>query len=202
LSKVKQFLILGLLLIIPLHPALAQPIECRNAWAGKFDTADQLWLNSIDRILQQTTPSSILLPYVISDFRSYTCHLRAACIDVQYSNLPPEEEIYLNLPGCFPQGRRIIPIPACHSDLPDTNSDLVEQCHRQVRDKIEIGKVFLKSIMHRDAYHKKTGFLVYRYELLLHKIDTLMHPHLRLMLGYFTEFVNRAKCYLEECDRS
>ena len=169
-----------------------------------MDAVDQEWLESIERITNQQEFTSKLLPYVVNDFRTYVCKLRAICYDVEGSSYADEED-YILIIGCYTHEdprRYVEPIEECKAFELQTISEREILCREQIKQKVEIGTVFLKAAMHRDAYHKKTGLLVYKYQSILKRLHEEMYEHVRLMSGYFTEFIDRTKCYLQQCDRA
>ncbi len=174
--------------------------RCRILWAEMIDRIDTEWETSLNKVLNQKANTSSLLPYIIADFRTYICKLRAVCIDVDYSITEATPNKNINIIGCFKTPRPITPIKECLSRNPEQLRQESEFCNNTVTEKIELGKIFLKSVMRRDAYKKKTGYLVYRYETLIQKIHNKLYDHIRLMVSYFTEFISRSKCYLQQCD--
>jgi len=173
--------------------------KCKDNWSDDFTAIDDQWLDSLESLTKQPQKTSDLIPYGISDYRTYVCGLQSICINVQNSVDENDGSQKTNLIGCIPQS--ITPYKECITMDSTLLSIQVKDCYRIINRKMEIEKVFLKSILHRDAYHKKTGILVKRYEEIIKKFHFDLWEETRLMVSNIIKFIDRSKCYLEQCDR-
>lgn len=195
-----------LTIIIALIPTIsfAANDPCIEELAKKFTKVDTEWLESLESLSEQRKPSSTIVQHAISDLRTYQCKLDAVCEDLKYSisNSDKEAELpNIEIMGCFEQEpRQVEVLEICKSNSLKVYPDILKKCENKVASKKQEEKIFMKSVVIRDAARKQTGFLFIRYELILQKIHDQLSEHVRLMMGAFSRFADALPCAINQCD--
>ncbi len=151
----------------------------------------------------QRTLTSELIPFLVSSMRAFQCRTQYVCTTIDASISNAESSAQLNVPGCLPEERPLI--PACRFAAEERQESEAARVQRYCiligNEMLRREADLLKFAVEYDAAYRTILQFAGNFDLSLQELKWPLTFTIRQATGIIGQY-NRIPCFLGNCDAS